>query len=147
MSGLSGPAAGEEPSIQDLRHRLILRRLRARRHGRVLGYWPAFRYRRVLGCADVGLADRDRRAFAGPVIAEPRETFIRPVIAERQETVVFVQVIRVDQASSPLGFYLGHHRRERRLLIPVIPGNGRGHACGHVRACFRAGRGRGPSWA
>jgi len=106
---------------------------------RVLGYWPSFGYRRVLGCADVGLAARDRRAFAGPVIAEPRETLVRPVIAERQETVAFVQFIRVDQASSPLGFYLGHHRRERRLLIPVIPGTGRGHAFGCVRVCFRRG--------
>jgi hypothetical protein len=120
---------------------LILRRRRACRHGRLLGHWPAFRHRRVLGCADVGLADRDRRAFAGPVIAQPRETLIRPVIAERQETVVFVQVIRVDQASSPAGFYLGHHRREGRLLIPVIPRTGRGHACGCVRVCFRRGPG------
>ncbi len=109
------------------------------RHGCVLRYWPAFRHGRVLGCADVGLADRGRRAFAGPVIAEPRETLIRPVIAERQQTVVFVQVIRVDQASSPLGFHLGHRRRKRRLLIPVIPGAGRRHACGHLRACFRRG--------
>ena len=121
------------------RHGRVLGYWAAFRHGRVLGYWPAFRHRRVLGCADVGLADRDRRALAGPVIAGPREILIRPVIAERQETVVFVQVIRVDQASSPPGFYLGHRRRERRLLIPVIPGNGRRHACGHLRACFRRG--------
>ncbi len=44
----SGPVAGEEPSIQDLWERLILRRRRARRHGRVLGYWSA-RHGRVLG--------------------------------------------------------------------------------------------------
>ena len=93
----------------------------------------------MLGCADVGLAGRDRRALAGPVIAEPHETLVRPVIAERQETVVFVQFIGVDQASSPLGFYLGHHRRKRRFLIPVIPNTGRGHACGYVRACSRRG--------
>jgi hypothetical protein len=66
----------------------------------------------VLGCADIGFADRDRRALAGPVIAKPRETLVRPVIAVQRETVVFVQVIRVDQASSPIGFYLGHHRRK-----------------------------------
>ncbi len=107
------------------------------------GYWSTFRARGVLGCAGVGLADRDRRAFAGPVIAKPRETLVRPVIAVRQETVLFVQVIRVDQASSPLGFYLGHHRRKRCLLIPVIPGTGRGHACGYVRSCFRRGPGEG----
>ena len=108
------------------RHGRVLGYWAAFRHGRVLGYWAAFRHRRVLGCADVGLADRDRRALAGPVIAGPREILIRPVIAERQETVVFVQVIGVDQASGPPGFYLGHRRRERRLLIPVIPGNGLG---------------------
>ncbi len=106
---------------------------------RVLGYWPTFRYRRVLGCADDGLADRGRRALAGPVIAEPRETLVRPVIDERRETVVFVQFIGVDQASSPLGFYLGHRRRKRRLLIPVIPGTGRGYAFGYVRVCLRRG--------
>ncbi len=93
----------------------------------------------MLGCADVGLTDRDRPAFAGPVIAELRETLVQPVIVERQETVVFVQVIRVDQASSPLGFCLGHDCRKRRLLIPVIPATGRGHACGCVRVCFRRG--------
>jgi len=121
------------------RYRRVLGCWPAFRYRRVLGCWPAFRHGRVLGCADVGLADCDRRAFAGPVIAEPRETLLRPVIAERQETVVFVQVIRVDQASSPVGFCLGHYRRERRLLIPVILGSGRGHACGHVPACFWRG--------
>ena len=121
------------------RYRRVLGYWPTFRHGRVLGYWPTFRHRRVLGCADVGLADRGRRALAGPVIAEPRETLVRPVIDERQETVVFVQVIGVDQASSPLGFYLGHRRRKRRLLIPVIPGTGRGYAFGYVRACFRRG--------
>ena len=110
------------------------------RYRRVPGCWPVFRYRRVPGCAGVGLAGRDRRAFAGPVIAKPRETLVRPAIAERQETVVFVQVIWVDQASSPIGFYLGHRRRQRRLLIPVIPGTGRrGHASSYVHACFRRG--------
>ena len=177
----------KEPSVQDLGHRLILRRRRARRYRRVPGYWPIFRYRRVPGywpifryrrvpgywpifryrrvpgywpifryrrvpgywpifryrrvpgCADAGLADRDRQAFAGPVISRPRDTLVRPVITQRQETVVFIQVIRVDQASSPLGFYLGHRRRKRRLLIPVILRTGRGHACGYVRVCFRRG--------
>jgi hypothetical protein len=121
------------------RYRHVLGYRSTFRYRHVLGYRSTFRYRHVLGCADVGLADRDRRAFAGPVIAKPRETLVRPVIAVRQETVVFVQVIRVDQASSPLGFYLGHHRRKRRLLIPVIPGTGRGHACRYVRSCFRRG--------
>ncbi len=87
----------------------------------------------------MGLADRDRGALAGPVIAEPHETLVRPVSAERQETVVFVQLIRVDQASSPIGFYLGHRRCQRRLLIPVILGTGRGRACGYAGACSRRG--------
>ena len=105
----------------------------------MLRHWPTLRYRRMLGCADVGLAGRDRRAPAGPVIAEPHETLVRPVIAERQETVVFVQLIRVDQTSSPVGFYSGHHRGQRRLLIPVIPRTGRARAYGYVRACLRRG--------
>jgi hypothetical protein len=105
----------------------------------MLRHWPTLRYRRMLGCADVGLAGRDRRAPAWPVIAEPHETLVRPVIAERQQTVVFVQLIRVDQASSPVGFYSGHDRRQRRLLIPVIPRTGRARAYGRVRACFRRG--------
>jgi hypothetical protein len=85
----------------------------------------------------VGLADRDRRALAGTVIAEPRETLIRPVIVERRETVVFVQLIGVDQASGPIGFYLGHRRCQRRLLIPVILGTGREGARGYAGACCR----------
>ena len=105
----------------------------------MLRHWPTLRYRRMLGCADVGLAGRDRRAPAGPVIAEPHETLVRPVIAERQETFVFVQLIRVDQTSSPVGFYSGHHRGQRRLLIPVIPRTGRARAYGYVRACLRRG--------
>ena len=103
----------------------------------MLRHWPTLRYRRMLGCADVGLAGRDRRVSAGPVIAEPHETLVRPVIAERQETVVFVQLIRVDQTGSPVGFYSGHHRGQRCLLIPVIPRTGRARAHGYVRACLR----------